>query len=704
VPGAEVVRVAPRAAPAAGAADARGPDARGLDTLAVARTDAAGRWRVPAAGARPGAALRVRRIGFAPAEVAAGASPVRVALDARALDLDALVVTASRRLERLRDAPVAVTLLTRAELARTGATDLGSALTEQAGLPVDGGVPSGAGVMLQGLDSRRVLVLLDGQPLVGRINGMLDLSRLPTQGIARVEVVRGPQSTLYGSDALGGVINVITRAPAGGVGGGATVTSGTQGRRDVSAQLQGGGPRLGWTADGGRRSVALLPGVDGDLATLSERWDGAARVRWATGADSALVVDASTLLLDEDQRWRAGPLYFFADRRQRTGRLSATLARGRTRAQATAFGTAFDHLARRGFDPRPTPGVSGDTIRQRLAVAELFASRALGASGAPGAAPAGVARSVDAGVQLRAERARSPRVPGGVRARETAEPYAQLTLGGARWSVVPGVRVTADRQWGTHLTPRVAAMVRPAPALALRLAAGRGFRAPDFNEQFIDFYHADFGYRVRGNALLRPELADNLSASAEWATARAYLRVDGFENRFRDFIEEAVLPDTSGVTFYTYQNVGRGVTRGVDVEGVLRVGAARLEAGAGRLRAFDARTGAPLLNRPSGTARLALSGALRHGTAGSLHAVWTGRAPVAVGVDGRPAWRDAFLRVNARLAQTVGAGAAGEWQVQAGVNNVLEARPQLWPGFTGRQAYLGLAWRAGRSALGAFGE
>ncbi|HZF68886.1 MAG TPA: TonB-dependent receptor [Gemmatirosa sp.] len=665
------------------------------DTLATVRTDDAGRWTLRAAAPGGAARLRVRRVGFVPADLPApvGGAPLRVALDARALDLDATIVTASRRLQRLADAPVAVNLVTRAELAETGATDLASALTEQAGLPVDGGVPTGQGVMLQGLDSRRVLVLLDGQPMVGRINGMLDLSRLPTQNVERIEIVKGPQSTLYGSDAMGGVVNVITRTPGGGTGGSLGVTSGTQGRRDLSARLQGGPERLGWSADLGRRSVDLLPGVDGDLATRSERWDGGGRVRWTPRRDSSLTIDASTLLLDEGQRWRAGPLYFFADRRQYTGRLGATWARGRTRLQATAFCTAFDHLARRAFDPRPLAGSAGDTIRQRLAVAELFATRALGGGG--GAAGLAGTPTLDAGVQLRQESAASPRVPGGTRRRQTAEPYAQASFGGARWSVVPGVRLTADDRWGTHLTPRLAAMLRPATPLALRASVGRGFRVPDFNEQYITFYHADFGYRVQGNAALRPELSNNVSTSAEWSTGRLYLRLDAFENRFRGFIEEAILPDTTGVTFYTYQNVGRGITRGVDAEGIVRLGRVRLEAAAGRLRAFDARTDRPLLNRPASTARLALSGTVWRGLAGTTSAVWTGRAAVALAEDGRASYRDGFLRVNARLTQTLARRHAGEWQLQAGANNLLGARPALWPGFTGRQLYTGLAWNAG---------
>ena len=92
--------------------------------------------------------------------------------------------------------------------------------------------------MLQGIGSERVLVLLDGQPLAGRISGVFDISRIPVTMIDRVEVVRGPQSTLYGTDAMGGVVNIITRTapktdgPLYGVG--LLGTLGTQARTDGS--------------------------------------------------------------------------------------------------------------------------------------------------------------------------------------------------------------------------------------------------------------------------------------------------------------------------------------------------------------------------------------------------------------------------------------------------------------------------------------
>lgn len=681
-------------------------DRRDAPARAVVRAGADGAWRV--AGLPAGRyQLRARRIGYVVAERtvrvgeegAAPAQALRVALTPQAVSLETAVVTASRRIQKLKEAPVAVQLVGRRDIERSGATNVAAVLTEQAGLQPDGGTPSGVGVMLQGMDAQRVLILLDGQPLTGRINGNFDLSRLPASMVQRIEIVKGPQSTLYGSDALGGVVNIITRDLATRAWGGSLgVQGGTQGRRDLTGSLLGAAGPVHFSADLGRRDVNLTPGRDDQIGTEAGRWDGALKARWRP--DSSLALEASTLVLDEAQRFRIGTNWFFADRQQATARLAGTWTRGRTRLAPTLHYTHFDHLYRRSLADRPLSRL-GDHDTQRLLVGELLASHVRGRT------------ALDAGTSVRRESAASTRVvsdrgaTNGLRDRVVAEPYAQLTVGGGdgRWSVVPGLRLTADQQWGTHWTPRVATMFRPAQRLAVRASAGRGFRAPDFKEQFLQFQHISesFAYFVRGNPALRPELSDNVSGSVEWAGSRLYVRADLFDNRFRDFIESRVVGDTTVATsanpiaYYTYGNVGRGRTHGTDLEAVLRLGALRVDGGYSWLEARDQDADRPLLGRARHTARLGLGGTHASGASATLNAQWTGRAPVAIGGAGTPLVRDAWLRVNARVAHTLAQALGGAWRAELGASNLLDARPNLWPGFTGRQLYTGLTWQAGRA-------
>jgi outer membrane receptor protein involved in Fe transport len=196
---------------------------------------------------------------------------------------------------------------------------------------------------------------VDGEPVVGRISGEIDLARLPVADVERVEVVKGPQSTLYGSEAMGGVINLITRAPEpGSPAGGIQLTGGSSGRRDGVAHARASAGPFDWTARGGVRHVDLVSGQDAPLDAGTRRWDGSARLGWQ--AAPALRVEAGGWLVDEGQRWRTGQLYQFADNRQWSGRLSAAWTAGAHRVTPSLYVAGFEHELSRASGPVPVGG------------------------------------------------------------------------------------------------------------------------------------------------------------------------------------------------------------------------------------------------------------------------------------------------------------------------------------------------------------
>ncbi len=662
----------------------------GPDTVAV-RTDARGEWRV--LRLRAGRyRLRAQHIGHAPAETRvdlADGAPVdrTLRLDPAPLALDQVVVTAARRAQRLADAVTTTELVTRADIERTGASDLAAVLTEQTGIVLQGGHPAGAGVMLQGIGSERVLVLLDGQPVAGRISGLFDLSRLPAAMVERVEVVKGPQSTLYGTDAMGGVVNVITRTPARGtIGAALQATAGTQARRDGTARLTAGRGALATSVDVSRRHVESTPGREEAAGALAVRADAAAKVRWAP--DAARSAEASVLALDERQRWRDGALYGFGDNRQWSGRLSGAWQRGRHRLAPTVSASVFDHRSRSSVQPRPIAGDTGQRQLQRVYQAELLYNGRLGRVGA-----------LDVGTQLRRDETETERVPGGLRAITAIEPFAQLEVAPtASLAVVPGVRVTRSSQWGTHVTPRVALRQRVGSHLTLRASAGEGFRAPDFKELYMRFVNQGAGYAVNGNAALRPETSRNVTAGAEWAGARAFVRTQLYWNGFRDFIETRPVSGPGEPPVYEYGNVDDGSTRGVDLETGVTIAGVRAEAAYAALSTRDDATGRPLLGRPAYSARATLAGTLPLAVRASVTGLFTGRTPMErdAASGAVTSWRDGFLRTDVRLARRLPGGPDGV-ELVIGADNLLDRRPAEWAGYTGRHVYTALSWAITRT-------
>lgn len=121
---------------------------------------------------------------------------------------ETVVVTATRTERKMSNIAIPVTVINKKTIIQSGSLRLQNILQEQTGLYNTNNF--GSGIQIQGLSPDYVLILIDGEPLVGRNGGVLDLSRVTANNIKQIEIVKGPSSSLYGSEAMGGVINIIT--------------------------------------------------------------------------------------------------------------------------------------------------------------------------------------------------------------------------------------------------------------------------------------------------------------------------------------------------------------------------------------------------------------------------------------------------------------------------------------------------------------
>ncbi len=651
----------------------------------VAITNAQGRWRTT--GVTPGSfSIVVRRLGYSPRTLDAsvtsgGETEIPTLLTPMALSVEALVVTASRRPERLADAVVTTELIDHRTIESTAAPDMAAVLTEQTGIQLAGGIPNGAGVMLQGLSSERVLILLDGQPLTGRLSGTFDLARIPTTAVERVEVVKGPQSTLYGSEAMGGVVNIITRRPGQRTtAAGARVLVGGAGREQADLTGEGGIGAVRANGMIGIRQQDRVPGDPDETDALAKETDASGAVTWRP--EGPYSVEASGLYTGERLRSRNGTLYQFADNTQLAVRLVGKRATENHLLQATLHGSEFTNLARASAYPEPIAG-TGNTQVQRLVELDLLWH-----------GPMVQRVTADIGLEGRSEYISSTdgRIEGGPRSLGTAEGYGQLEWTAGRLAVVPGTRVSVSEQWGTTATPRLALRFRASDPLTLRASASKGFRAPDFKELYLDFTNEPAGYAVHGNTELRPEHSVNLSAGADWAVPAGYARLQGYWNQLTDFIETRPVGSSGSLVEYSYANVADGKTWGIDAEvGAVR-GPFRLELGYGWLGTRDGETGGVLLGRPEHSARAMMTFAAAKGPRITATEVYTGSTPMERDSTGAiSSTRDAFARLDLRVAQRMLWG----MELSAGVDNVFNETPAEWAGAVGRQGYVSVSWGVG---------
>ncbi len=158
--------------------------------------------------------------------------------------LEETVISATRTEQSLKDVPMPITVIDKESINKMGALRLNEVLAEQTGIQVI--QDHGSGVQIQGLSTDYVLILIDGEPIVGRTKGNLDLTRFVVGNIERIEIVKGPSSSLFGSEAMGGVINIITKKGKTNLDASLRTRYRKFNTLDVSAEAGQQNEKLGW--------------------------------------------------------------------------------------------------------------------------------------------------------------------------------------------------------------------------------------------------------------------------------------------------------------------------------------------------------------------------------------------------------------------------------------------------------------------------
>jgi outer membrane receptor for ferrienterochelin and colicins len=127
------------------------------------------------------------------------------------VDLNEIIVTATAKPIARDQSIYKIDMISNSQIKDRASTNLAEALNNQLSLRVEQNGSLGSSIRMQGLSGEQVKILVDGVPIIGRVNGNIDLSQINLQNTDHVEIIEGPMSVIYGSDAIGGVINIITK-------------------------------------------------------------------------------------------------------------------------------------------------------------------------------------------------------------------------------------------------------------------------------------------------------------------------------------------------------------------------------------------------------------------------------------------------------------------------------------------------------------
>ena len=495
---------------------------------------------------------------------------------AHSYNLNPVVVTGSGHHQRLKSTPTPVRVLSSQEISEQGIATFDQALTRT--LPQVSMAPNAMGTFLRmnGLGNKYILILVNGRKLSGDISSNVDLNRINMARVKRIEVLDGAASSLYGSDAIAGVINIITDQPTTQL---VSVTSNTRislpdaWTQSVCLDIHKNGfgcytsfnhDMSDWYQNGGapyvsghrseilgqkftyapNRHLALNVGIDYSYKTTrrpDNRIDYEMRykgLRWNLGGIYKLTSRNSLQASFTVDRFRYGKEYDVTTKTNEAGNYVQSKKQRMTDGELKAI---------LGLTPNSTTIVGADWRKDFL----------MATSG-----------NID-------------------RHAYTLAAYAQheMLIAG-NLTMTMGLRLTHHETFSNHLTPKVTLMYAPSN-FHFRATYSTGFRAPGLDELYYHYFSVNRGKAQIsfGNQNLKPEKSHYLALNAEYRSQSVAVSLTGYINRINDMVARQNIPvdaasldmlqhefpEMTGeqasqlVQYALYQNSDKGDVKGMQV-------------------------------------------------------------------------------------------------------------------------------------------
>ncbi|GHU65380.1 TonB-dependent receptor [Bacteroidia bacterium] len=469
--------------------------------------------------------------------------------------LDEVVVTGTRTEKRLSETPVLTTVIREREIREAGAVSTLESLQDNIpGIVIS---PNGMGnnMRIKGLNSRYILFLVDGERLVSEgAGGNVNFDQIDVNNIRRIEMVNGASSALYGSNAVGAVINIITKEPVHKfeAGAGQTVESNNTRRTKVEV---GSALNKFSTRAGGFRTSSDGFGGDGSNAYAARYEDYGANWKLTYKPSGASDLNLTSRYFSHETFNPANTMNVKHARAQNltvglNGGISSADSKNNLRFSAN-YDKYFDY----------------DVLEKKNSENKLKNSASFFS-----------ARTIDTYIP-----SEKWELVGGAEYNHE-ENYATSTLGSTpttrslddlngfaqaqyklkeNFDFVGGGRYTYNTQFGSALTPKISLMYEVA-GFKFRGGIGSAFRSPSIKELYYDFDHQGM-FWVYGNPDLKAEKGLHTSLSAEYTHGTFNASISGYHNKISNKITQYDVITTQGANEKYYRNVSNATLQGLDV-------------------------------------------------------------------------------------------------------------------------------------------
>jgi outer membrane receptor for ferrienterochelin and colicins len=668
---------------------------------------------------------------------------------------EATVVTATRTERKLSNSIVPVTLISQQQIQKSGTLRLNDILQEQTGVFITGGTGRNAvgggifgnGLQLQGLSPDHTLVLIDGEPVIGRQGGTLDLSRFTTGNIKKIEVINGPSSSLYGSEAMGGVVNIITE-PAKGNSFGAQLRYGSFHTSDISTQAHWNIKKTGVYLFANRNASK---GYDLDKTTVEKSADP-----WYSYTGQVKLNHH----FSDKTRFLFNTRYYFSNQQSAFAINSSKInITGNGRTKDMFLNPVFDHRFSKKLTSSLRLSASFYSYAQQLDslvnnknyYSDHFAQSLLRAENVT-EYHLSEKQTITAGGGYTQVQVNTTRYAG-KKTQQVLHSFLQHEWNpDASLQLISGLRYDHYNTFSGTISPKLAIRYQPLKKLLFRFSAGRGFKSPDFRQLYLNFVNnAADGYVIYGTSsfsineleqqlaggflarilpdayrvkALVPESSFGLNMGMQYEPAKGTrLLVNFFRNDIQNLVNYiSVAQKPNGSNVFSYINLNRAFTQGftsdlsINCTPAINIAAGYQYLLTGDKDIFRAVKEGKVYGRDyaGGPARLltlkdygGLNNRSKHmahvklfyespkkGWGGSLRAIYRSRWGVYDNDGNGFANQDAeFAKGFVQLNMAVSVKPLTHWQVQAGINNILDHTDAVYlPNMPGMNGFITLVY------------
>ena len=507
------------------------------------------------------------------------------------IEIEDVVVTGTRTEKNRNNSPIKTNVISAVQIQRSAFTRLDEILLEQPGLVIVD--DHGKGIQMQGLDPAYTLILVDGEPIIGRTAGTMELSRFSVSNLKQVEIVKGASSSLYGSEALAGVINLITEIPDEPYNlrfqsyyktnntidfiGNAIINQNNIGASIFLDRL---------SSDG----YDLFPNSLSLTAPKFSSYTINPKVNYKLGDNSS--IKYSGRILFEEQK---NDLQLIIDENE-------FLINGKDKLTDWNNSFSFEHkfdsifksevkfyVSRFFTDSKLTYDENGNIYDQSMFDQYLYKGEL------KNDILINDENYVVAGAGYFSESVEADRIYSGKKIASSYYLFAQEEwIPNDVFDLVSGVRFDWHSEYASRLSPKFSALVKPFGFLKIRASFGGGFKAPTLQLLYLDFSNPQVGYGVFGSSnieesfrqleqegqiqriLIDPYSLEKIKAESSIAFNLGFdispwnfinASINFFRNNVKDLIEATpVAVKTNGQNVFTYFNLNKIYTQGFESE------------------------------------------------------------------------------------------------------------------------------------------